>query len=86
MVSPFNETLHLRSTGIRNTANGARNSGGESTFQVPARRNAMPATQAKLPVFESRTLFGGTNEVGIVHEGALYRLKTTKQGKLVLNK
>ncbi|MCB1464252.1 MAG: hemin uptake protein HemP [Nitratireductor sp.] len=46
----------------------------------------MPATQAKLPVFESRTLFGGTNEVGIVHEGALYRLKTTKQGKLVLNK
>lgn len=36
--------------------------------------------------FESSVLFGGANEVGIEHDGALYRLKITRQGKLILNK
>jgi len=37
-------------------------------------------------VIESRALFGERKEVAIEHEGAVYRLKITKQGKLILNK
>jgi hemin uptake protein HemP len=35
---------------------------------------------------DSGSLFNGTNEIGIEHHGALYRLKITRQGKLILNK
>lgn len=35
---------------------------------------------------DSSSLFNGTNEIGIEHHGALYRLKITRQGKLILNK
>ncbi len=31
-------------------------------------------------------LFGGRREIGIEHHGAYYRLKITRQGKLILNK
>jgi hemin uptake protein HemP len=34
----------------------------------------------------SQSLFQGTYEIGIDHGGALYRLKITRQGKLILNK
>lgn len=34
----------------------------------------------------SDTLFRGDREVRIEHHGALYRLKITRQGKLILNK
>ncbi|HEY6633811.1 MAG TPA: hemin uptake protein HemP [Rhizobiaceae bacterium] len=34
----------------------------------------------------SETLFNGLHEIGINHGGALYRLKITRQGKLILNK
>ncbi|WP_407946669.1 hemin uptake protein HemP [Pararhizobium mangrovi] len=34
----------------------------------------------------SRELFGPRTEIGIEHGGALYRLKITRQGKLILNK
>lgn len=34
----------------------------------------------------SSTLFQGEHEIGIEHHGALYRLKITRQGKLILNK
>ncbi|HHZ09351.1 MAG TPA: hemin uptake protein HemP [Rhizobiales bacterium] len=34
----------------------------------------------------SEALFGGHREIGIDHRGALYRLKITRQGKLILNK
>lgn len=34
----------------------------------------------------SEALFGGQREIGIDHRGALYRLKITRQGKLILNK
>ncbi|WP_339758496.1 hemin uptake protein HemP [uncultured Hoeflea sp.] len=37
-------------------------------------------------VIESRSLFGESREVAIEHDGAIYRLKITKQGKLILNK
>ncbi|MBX3569716.1 MAG: hemin uptake protein HemP [Rhizobiaceae bacterium] len=34
----------------------------------------------------SRSLFQGEHEIGIDHGGSLYRLKITRQGKLILNK
>jgi hemin uptake protein HemP len=34
----------------------------------------------------SQSLFQGEHEIGIEHHGALYRLKITRQGKLILNK
>lgn len=37
-------------------------------------------------IIESRALFGQRKEVAIEHDGAIYRLKITKQGKLILNK
>ena len=37
-------------------------------------------------VVTSESLFRGTHEIGIEHEGAMYRLKITRQGKLILNK
>lgn len=35
---------------------------------------------------ESDSLFHGEKEIGIEHHGSLYRLKITRQGKLILNK
>jgi hemin uptake protein HemP len=37
-------------------------------------------------VLTSQSLFFGEHEIGIEHHGALYRLKITRQGKLILNK
>lgn len=35
---------------------------------------------------DSRALFAGDHEIGIVHAGETYRLRITRQGKLILNK
>ena len=37
-------------------------------------------------IVESRDLFRGENEILIAHDGAIYRMKITRQGKLILNK
>ncbi|WP_244616092.1 hemin uptake protein HemP [Rhizobium sp. RU20A] len=37
-------------------------------------------------VVESRELFAGRSEILISHDGALYRMKITRQNKLILNK
>lgn len=47
---------------------------GRSQHMIPAR------------TVDSATLFRGAHEIGIEHHGALYRLKITRQGKLILNK
>ncbi|MCT6824388.1 hemin uptake protein HemP [Bartonella apis] len=39
-----------------------------------------------LMMIESKALFGAKKEVLIHHEGAVYRLKITRFGKLILNK
>ena len=43
----------------------------------------VPAGQ---PMFTTGQLFGSANEIAIVHQGQTYRLRITRQGKLVLNK
>jgi hemin uptake protein HemP len=53
---------------------------------TPVRADFHRPVQADIRVFGSDILFDGTNEVGIEHAGSLYRLKITRQGKLILNK
>lgn len=36
--------------------------------------------------FTSAQLFDGQTEIQILHEQAIYRLRITRQGKLILNK
>lgn len=46
---------------------------------------SLPASQTQR-VVESRDLFRGESEILISHDGAIYRMKITRQGKLILNK
>jgi hemin uptake protein HemP len=61
-------------------------------FRFRPRRHATddyPRTQhAGVPpkTVSSAALFEGLHEIGINHAGALYRLKITRQGKLILHK
>lgn len=50
-------------------------------------RQAAAGTDAK-PVksLASSVVFNGETEIGIEHHGELYRLKITRQGKLILTK
>lgn len=54
-------------------------SGGDA----PARFERVPL---EVRTLSSNSLFQGEHEIGIEHHGALYRLKITRQGKLILNK
>lgn len=54
-----------------------------SYVEVPERRQTLPLT---IRTISSSALFAGDQEIGIDHGGALYRLKITRQGKLILNK
>ena len=37
-------------------------------------------------VFRTDDLFGSASEIGIAHNGSLYRLRVTRTGKLILTK
>jgi hemin uptake protein HemP len=49
-------------------------------------RPSLPAAPAGTLKITSEKLFGGALEVQIDHHGALYRLKKTALGKLILTK
>ena len=49
------------------------------------RPGAIPRREAAEPI-DSRRLFAEANEVTILHAGELYRLRITRNGKLILNK
>lgn len=63
---------------------------GNSTSDQSGSHKTAPApksvTPSGNPVYSSQNLFGSTNEIGIEHEGFFYRLRITRQGKLILNK
>lgn len=50
------------------------------------RLDIRPLQSPPLRTLDSVTLFRGAHEIGIEHKGSLYRLKITRQGKLILNK
>jgi hemin uptake protein HemP len=45
-----------------------------------------PAESQGIPVVESSHLFGRFREILIHHAGAVYRLRITKNDKLIMNK
>jgi hemin uptake protein HemP len=49
-------------------------------------RSAQRKTESSSVVIESSALFAGLNQVLISHAGEVYRLRITKNGKLILNK
>jgi len=52
----------------------------------PGGETPPPEGRHKLRTFSSAELFAGGSEIRIMHDQALYRLKITRQGKLILNK
>ncbi|HWU65242.1 MAG TPA: hemin uptake protein HemP [Ensifer sp.] len=40
----------------------------------------------KMTAYSTATLFRGAREIAIDHNGEIYRLRITRQGKLILNK
>lgn len=56
--------------------------------QINERRPVQNDARRTAPVRSvlSEDLFRGAHEVHIEHAGAIYRLKITRQGKLILNK
>ena len=43
-------------------------------------------TPSSTPAFDVAELFRGRNEVRLLHRGQEYRLRVTRQGKLILTK
>ena len=60
------------------------NHGAEDVFRACERRHA--GAEAGPTWIDSRVLFGDKSEVLIRHGEQIYRLRITKQGKLLLNK
>ncbi len=59
--------------------------GSKKRDEAAAEPARTPLPQA-LPEYDTATLFAGGREIVIRHAGAAYRMKITKQGKLILNK
>ncbi len=53
--------------------------------QLPASRQDVARPAPPLPL-ESAALFAGRDEILIAHGGETYRLRRTRQGKLILTK
>lgn len=45
-----------------------------------------PSSQPQEADIDSSALFAGRSEIRIVHRNAVYRLRITRTGKLILNK
>jgi hemin uptake protein HemP len=55
-------------------------------FRSPPVERAGSGRPAAVRTVTSESLFHGDHEISIDHRGAMYRLKITRQGKLILNK
>ncbi|HMO47987.1 MAG TPA: hemin uptake protein HemP [Rubrivivax sp.] len=53
---------------------------------LPADAAATPQQRSAVRAVRSETLLGGAPELHIEHRGALYRLRLTSLGKLILTK
>lgn len=58
----------------------------EQTRESKTDRDRRSDAGKAVKTLKSQDLFQGARELGIDHHGALYRLKITRQGKLILNK
>ena len=57
-----------------------------SAPQAPATAPSPTTADGLPPVMSSQAVLQGRSSVVIEHNGAVYRLQTTRQGKLILNK
>ncbi len=59
-----------------------------NSLPAPAHPAQAPAAAAlgAAPVLSSQSVLQGRSQVAIEHNGAVYRLQTTRQGKLILTK
>ena len=51
-----------------------------------APKPGLTSADETIPEYDTGTLFASSREIVIRHAGADYRMKITKQGKLILNK
>ena len=59
----------------------------ETNTQPASTRPELPRNCAETPhPLDSTTLLGAKGEVEITHQGETYRLRRTRQGKLILTK
>ncbi|MBN1511769.1 MAG: hemin uptake protein HemP [Phycisphaerae bacterium] len=59
----------------------------EEPCTLPAEASAPRRVDSTKPiVVDSRTLFRGRQEIQIRHEDEIYRLRVTRNGRLILNK
>lgn len=58
----------------------------QQSFLRSRETNPVVRTSPPVRTFSSRELFAGSTEIAIEHTGSIYRLKITRQGKLILNK
>ena len=58
---------------------------GESGMNSNEKNRTGPAEDAPDPI-SSESLLRGQNEIAILHEGQLYRLRRTAKGKLIMTK
>jgi hemin uptake protein HemP len=60
-----------------------KDSGKKQVLDLVSKANG---NDCKPKVYESPQLFGSHNEIQIHHEGELYRIRITRNGKLIMNK
>ena len=64
----------------------SRTNWGSESSSLDRTRERGASERGLVRTVTSEALFGGQREIGIDHGGSLYRLKITRQGKLILNK
>lgn len=52
----------------------------------PSKPDSARPDQREPVDFDTRDLFAGRSEIRIAHDNAVYRLRITRAGKLILNK
>ena len=62
----------------------ADQAGGRTTVATPTPAASKGAGAVRR--YDTRELFGTDAEIEIIHQQGVYRLKITRQGKLILNK
>ncbi|MFA5293174.1 MAG: hemin uptake protein HemP [Phycisphaerae bacterium] len=48
--------------------------------------SSKPDNNRRVRLFDSNSLFGDDNEIMIRHDSSIYRLRITRNGKLIMNK
>lgn len=64
----------------------AHSQGDEFPAQSQPPAKSQPESSSGLPLVQSTDLFRGHQEVLIQHDGETYRLRLTRNGKLILHK